>query len=84
MVDFIYFYFLSYFIFLCLLISIFLFLEQLGLGVISHTVSSVTKLMVKSRDWSRDLGEGSRRFWNKVTSYSIDNTCWPHVLLMVI
>ena len=42
------------------------------------------KLMAKSQDWSRDLGERSRRFWNKVTSYNIDNTCWPYVIHMVI
>ena len=37
----------------------------------------VTRLIMR-------LGESSRRFWNKVTSYSMDNTCWPHVILMVI
>ena len=38
------------------------------------------KLMAKSQD----LGKESRRFWNKVTSYNIDNTCWSHVIHMVI
>jgi len=42
------------------------------------------KLMAKSQDWSRDLEEWSRRFWNKVTSYNIDNICWPYVIHMVI
>jgi len=41
------------------------------------------KLMAKSQDWSWDLGEWSRRFWNKVMSYNMDNTCWPHVIHMV-
>ena len=40
-------------------------------------------LMAKSQDWSQDIGEGSRRFWNKVMSYNMDNTCWPHVIHMV-
>ena len=42
------------------------------------------KLMAKSQDWSRNLEEWSRRFWNKVTSYNIDNTCWPHAIHMVL
>ena len=62
----------------------FLFLEQLGLGFISHAVTSVTNWWCKSQDWSWDLKEWSRKFWNKVMLYSIDNTCWPHVILMVI
>ena len=55
-------FFLFIFIFLFFSFSFnFLFLEQLGLGVISHAVTSVTKLMAWSRDQSRDLGEGSGR-----------------------
>jgi len=42
------------------------------------------KLMAQSQDWSQDLREWSRRFWNKVMSYNIDNTCWPHDIHMVI
>ena len=73
-----------YFTLFLLLLFIFLFLEQLGLGFISHTVTSVTNWWCSHKNWSRDLGKGSRRFWNKVTSYSMDNTCWPHVILMVV
>ena len=40
------FHFLFYFILFCLSF-IFLFLEQLGLGFISHTVTSVTKLITR-------------------------------------
>ena len=40
-------------------------------------------LMAKSQDWSWDIGERSRRFWNKVTSYNMDNTCWPHIIHIV-
>ena len=42
------------------------------------------KLMAKSQDWSWDLGEWSKRFWNEVISFNMDNTCWPHVIHMVI
>ena len=41
-VDLAYFIFLSYFYFIFDLFSIFLFLEQLGLGLIDHTITSVT------------------------------------------
>jgi len=33
---------------------------------------------------TQNLREWRRRFWNKVTSYNMDNTCWPHVIHMVI
>jgi len=41
-VDFIHFYFLSFILFSLPFIFYFLFLEQLGLGVISHAVTAVT------------------------------------------
>ena len=41
-------------------------------------------LMAQSQDQLRDLREGSRRFQNKVMSYSMNNTCWPHVILIII
>ena len=74
--------FISYFIFHFHFFSFhFLFLEQLGVrGYQSHSHN----LMAQSQDWLRDIREGSRRFWNKVTLYSMDNICWPHVILMVI
>jgi len=84
-VDFIFsFLFIFLFFFFYFILFYFLFLEQLGLGFICHAVTSSHKLMAKSQDWSQDWEEGSRRFQNKVTSYSMDNTCWPHVILMVI
>jgi len=58
----------------------FLFLEQLGLGSISHTVTSVTSDGIVT--WL--ITGWSRRFRNKVMSYGMDNICWPHVILMVI
>jgi len=75
-VDFVYFIFLSYFIF------IFLFLEQLGLGpqVISHTVTSVTiwwyGYNIGHETWKNEV-EGSRtndiiqHGYHMLTSYSI-------------
>ena len=72
-----YFYFLFFTLFFISFLFYLLFLEQLGLGSISHAVTSVTRLITR-------LGEQSRRFWNKVTLYSMDNTCWPYVILMVI
>jgi len=77
MVDFVFIFSFHFILFLFLFFFSFLFLEQLGLGSISHAVTSVTRLIMR-------LGEQSRRFWNKVMSYSMDNTCWPHVILMVI
>ena len=68
---------LFYFIFLYLLISFSIFRTTRVRGYqscchISH------KLMAKSQDWSRDLGELSRRFENKWC-----HTTWaPHVDLM--
>ena len=44
----------------------------------------LSRCHIKSQDWLQDLGEWSRRFWNKVMSYNMDNTCWPHVIHMVI
>ena len=79
------FYFLSFiFLFLFLLSFIFLFLEQFGSRVNQSRSHISHKLMAQSRDWSQDSGEGSRGNQNKVTSYNMDTTCWPHVLLMVV
>jgi len=76
-VDLTYFLFFSFFIFFSILFFYFLFLEQLGLGLISHTVI-LSHLMAKSQDRSWDLGEFSRRFENKW-----HHTIWtPHVDLM--
>ena len=78
MVDFI-FIFSFYFIFL--LFSIF---RTTRVRVYQSRCYISHKLMAKSQDWSQDLEEWSRRFWNKVTSYNMDNTYWPHVIHMVI
>ena len=78
MVDFI-FIFSFYFIFL--LFSIF---RTTRVRVYQSHCYISHKLMAKSQDWSRDLREWSRRFWNKVILYNMDNTCWPHVIHMVI
>jgi len=61
-VDLTYFLFIFYFLFD--FISLFSIFEQLGLGLISHAITS-SYLMVKSQDRSQDLGEFSRRFENK-------------------
>ena len=63
--------FISYFIFIFLFF--FYFQNNSGQG-----------LSVTLSHQSQDIREGSRRFWNKVISYSMDNTCWPHVILTVI
>jgi len=42
MVDLVFFYFTSHFYFYFVLFFYFLFLEQLGLGQIGHTVTSIT------------------------------------------
>ena len=64
---------------------IFQFLETLGLGLEGLvTLSHQSHLMVWSQHWSWDLREGSRRFWNKMTSYNIDIIYWPHAWHIVI
>jgi len=78
-----YFYFLFYFYF-SLLFFYFSIFRTTQVRVYQSRCHISHKLMAKSQDWSRNLGEWSRRFWNKVTSYSMDNTCWPHVILMVV
>ena len=78
-----YFHFLSYFSFSFLFFSFSIFRTTWVRGYQSHCHIS-HNLMAQSQDWSQNIREGSRRFWNKVTSYSMDNTCWPHVILMVI
>ena len=77
------FFFLHFILFLFSFFFYFLFLEQTWVRVdwSRHHISH--NLTVKSQDWSRDIGERSRRFWNKVMSYNMDNTCWPHVIHMV-
>ena len=75
-----YFFFSLYFIF----IFIFILFSIFRTTQVRVYQSHCHKLMVKSQDWLRDLREWSRRFWNKVTSYNMDNTCWPHVIHMVI
>ena len=78
-----YFHFLFYFYFYFLFFSFSIFRTTRIRGYQSHCHIS-HKLMAQSQDWSQDIREGSRRFWNKVTSYSMDNICWPHAILMVI
>jgi len=83
MVDFILFYFLSYFIFLFLFLSFifyfyFLFLEQLRLEFISHTVTSVT-------NWWHSHKTNHRTQENRVEGSGIKwrHTAWTtHVGLM--
>jgi len=77
MVDFIFifsFHFILFFFY-------FLFLEQLGLGFISHTVTSWWQShKTDYKTWENRV-EGSGIKWHH---NSIDNTCWPHVIHMVI
>jgi len=85
-VDFIFYflfslYFIFIFIFYFILFSIF---RTTRVRVYQSRCNISHKVMTRSQDWSQDLGEWSRRFWNKVTSYNIDNTCWPHDIHMVI
>ena len=75
--------FISYFIFIFILFYFSIFRTTWVRGYQSRCHIS-HNLMAQSQDWSQDIREGSRRFWNKVMSYSMDNTCWPHVILMVI
>ena len=79
-----YFIFSFHFIFLFLFLFIFSIFRATQVRVYQSCCHISHKLMAKSQDWSRDLREWSRRFWNKVTSYSMDNTRWPHSILMVI
>ena len=68
--------FLFYFYFYFLFIFTFSIFRTIGLGleVIGHTVTSVT-----SDGVIITLITGlKRRFWNKVMSYNMDTTCWPH------
>ena len=75
--------FISYFIFIFLFFSFSIFRTTRVRGYQSRCHIS-HNLMAQSQNWSQDIREGSRRFWNKVISYSMDNTCWPHVILTVI
>ena len=73
-----------YFLFSLYFIFIFLFLEQLRLGFISYTITSVTSWWQSHKTdhetWENRV-KGSRI---KVTSYNMDNTYWPHVIYIVI
>ena len=72
-VDFIHFYFLSFiwfFLSFYFLFSIFRTTQVRGYQSRCHISH---KLIAKSQDWSQDLGEWSRRFWNEVMSFNIDN-----------
>ena len=82
-VDFIFIFFFHFSLFFFLFHFYFLFLEQIGLEWIGHAVTSVTNWWHHHKT-NYGTWEGSRRFWNEVTSYSMDNTCWPHVIHMVI
>ena len=75
------FHFILFFWFSFRLFSIFRTVRVRGYQSCCHISHN---LMAWSQDWLRDIREGSRRFWNKVMSYSMDNTCWPHVILMVV
>ena len=74
--------FISIFYFHFNLFFHFLFLEQLGLGLIGHVITSITWWRSHKTDhktWE-NLVEKSRT--NE--SHSMDNTCWPHVLHMMV
>ena len=78
-----YFYFLFLLYFLFSFLFFFYFQNNSGQGLLV-TLSHQSQVMAQSHDQSRDTEEGSRWFQNKVILYSMDNTCWPHVILMVI
>jgi len=72
--------FIFYFIFYLFLFSIF----RTTSVRVDRSRHHISHLIAKSQDRSQDLGEFSRRFKNKMTSYNIDTTCWPHELHMVV
>jgi len=66
---------------------IFIFIFFLSLFSIFRTTQVKvyqSQVMAWSHDRSQDMGEGNRRFWNKVTLYNMDNICGPHIIHMVI
>ena len=69
------FFYFPFFIFIFFSIYFYIF-RTLGLGleVICHTVTSVTSDGVVT---TLIIGL-KRRFWNKVMSYNMDTTYWPH------
>ena len=77
MVDLVFFYFTSHFYFYSILFFYFLFLEQLGLGLIGHTVTSVTKQIMR-------LGRIQQKIREQMMSYNINTICWPYGLHMVV
>ena len=84
-VDFIFYFLFSLYFFFLFFLFLFLSIFRTTRVRIYQSHCHIShKLMARSQDWSQDLGEWSRRFWNKVTSYNMDYTCWPHVIHMVI
>jgi len=75
-----YFLFSLYFIFIFIFFY-FLFLEQLGLEFISHTVTSWWWSHKTDHEmWENGVEDSGIKWYHN----NMDNTCWPHVIHMVI
>ena len=80
---------LSFFLFYFLIFILFsiyfhlFYFQNSGVRVGSdQSHQSHLMMWLQHRLWN--LREESKRFWNKITLYNIDTTCWPHALHIVI